>query len=228
MRIIMMALSLMMLPAALGAQEAMRRMTLTGTGIVLVAPDMATINLGVSSFDEKASQAMQQNSSAMARIFKSLKEANIEPRDIQTSQLSLNPRWEHRSNSQPRIIGYEALHTLMVRVRALPSVGSVLDVLTKLGANRINSISFGIQKPRPHQDDARRAAVRDARAKAELYAEAAGIELGQILSLSENGGVQRPQPMARMEMAMAASDAVPIAEGELGIRSNVTIVFEIK
>ncbi len=230
MRIFLIAVMLFISPAMSNAQDALRRMTLTGTGEVFVAPDMATVNLGVSSFHKQASQAMTMNSKSMAKIFNALKGAEIEPRDIQTSSLSLNPQWDRRSNSnnEPRIIGYNAQNTVTVRVRDLGKVGPVLDLLTKLGANRINSISFGIQKPRPHQDEARKRAVKDARIKAELYVEAAGVKLGQIISINENGGVQRPQPMARMEMAAMASDAVPIAEGELGIRSTITIVFELK
>ena len=230
MRILLIAIMVFITPAISTAQDSMRRMTLTGTGEVFVAPDMATINLGVSSFHKQASQAMVMNTQSMAKVFNALKGAEIESRDIQTSSLSLNPQWDRRSNSnnQPRIIGYNAQNTVTVRVRDLSKVGPVLDLLTKLGANRINNISFGIQKPRPHQDEARKRAVKDARIKAELYVQAAGVELGQIISINENGGVQRPQPMARMEMAVMASDAVPIAEGELGIRSNITIVYELK
>ena len=229
MRAIIMVLMLAIAPSFSAAQDIERRITVTGIGEVYVAPDMATISLGVSSFHEKASDAMRINSTAMNKIFTHLKTANIEPRDIQTTQLSLNPRWDRRNNSntQPRIIGYEALNTLTVRVRELESVGTVLDVLTKAGANRINHISFDVQKPRPHKDEARKNAVADARVKAELYAQAAGVELGKVIYINENGGNPQPRTMARMEMAMA-SDAVPVAAGELGLRSTVTIVFEIK
>ena len=229
MRAVIMVLLLVIAPSFSAAQDIERRITVTGIGEVYVAPDMATISLGVSSFHEKASDAMRINSTAMNKIFTHLKTANIESRDIQTAQLSLNPRWDRRNNSntQPHIIGYEALSTLTVRVRDLGSVGTILDVLTKTGANRINHISFGIQKPRPHKDEARNNAVKDARAKAELYTKAAGVELGQVIYINENGGNPQPRTMARMENAMV-SDAVPVAAGELGLRSTVTIVFEIK
>ena len=229
MRAAFLAMILVISPGFASAENAERRMTLTGTGEVFVAPDMATVTLGVRSFDEKASVAMQTNSAAMGQVFEKLKAAGVEARDIQTSQLSLNPRWDHRSNNnQPRIVGYEALNTVTVRVRKLNSVGTVLDVLTKAGANQIHSISFGIQKPRPHRDEARKRAVADAQAKAELYAQAADIKLGQIIRIDENGGVQQPRPMARMAEAAMGASAVPIAEGELGLRANVTIVFEIE
>lgn len=230
MRIIMMVLMLAITPGVLVAQDNERRMTLTGVGEVFVAPDMAVISLGVSSLDPKASDAMRINSAAMNKIFARLKEVGIESRDIQTSQLSLNPRWQQRSsnNNPPRIVGYEALNTVTVRVRDLGAVGAVLDVLTQTGANRINHIGFRVQNPRPHKDEARRLAVADARIKAELYAQAAGVELGQVIQISENSGTAQPRPMARMEMASMAADAVPVAAGEMGLRATVTIVYSLK
>jgi uncharacterized protein YggE len=103
-----------------------------------------------------------------------------------------------------------------------------LDVLTKAGVNQINSISFGIQKPRPLQDEARKRAIADAQSKAKLYAQAAGVNLGHVISINENGAAQNPRPMARTAEAAMMSDAVPVAEGELGLRANVTMVFEIE
>ncbi len=227
MRTFIMVIIVMIMPEFLAAQENERRLTLSGVGEVFVAPDMATVSLGVSSSDKKASEAMRINSAAMTGIFEHLKQAGVEPRDIQTAQLSLNPRWEQKrsNNNPPHIIGYDALNTLTVRVRNLGLVGSVLDVLTQAGANRINHISFGIQKPRPHKDEARRLAVADARAKAELYAQAADVELGQIVQITESVGNPQPRAMARMEMV--AASAVPVAAGELGLRAVVTIVFEL-
>jgi len=229
MRNIIIALILILIPNVSMADEYARSMTLTGVGEVFVAPDMAMITVGVSSFNKNASEAMRANSSDMAVVFEKLKGAGVEARDIQTAQISLNPRWERTtSNNVSRIIGYEAVNTVKARIRALDTVGTVLDVLSQSGANRISQISFGIQKPRPHKDEARRRAVMDARAKAELYAQAAGVELGFVISISENTATAFPQPMARMEMAAMADNAVPVSQGEMGVRTHVTIVYEIK
>ena len=230
MRSFLMIFMILVTSGALTAQETERRMALTGVGQVFVSPDMATVSVGVSSIDEKASVAMRINSAAMNKVFAHLKEAGIEPRDIQTSQLSLNPRWERRNNNNnpPRIVGYEALNTVIVRVRDLGAVGAILDILTQTGANRINQISFGIQKPRPHKDEARRLAVADARTKAELYAQAAGVELGPIISISENGSNPQPRAMARMGVASMEASTVPVAAGEMGLRATVTLVFALE
>lgn len=227
MRFLLMVITIAMFPMLTLADQTKRQMTLTGIGEVFVAPDMATIQLGVSSFDKQASAAMKTNTVAMNAVFGDLKNAGIESKDIQTSQLSLNPRWEHKNNQQPRILGYEAANMVTVRIRDLAIVGTVLDVLTQNGANRINGINFGLQNPRPHQDEARKRAVHDAKSKAQLYADAAGVTLGQINSISEANSSPRPHMMGRMAEAMSA-DAVPIAEGELGLRSNVTIVYGLE
>ncbi len=223
------ALILILIPNLSAAEEIDRRMTLIGVGEVFVVPDMAMVTLGVSNINEKASDAMRANSASMASVYKALKDAGIEARDIQTTQLSLNPRWNRTtSNNVPRITGYEAVNTVKVRVRALDTVGTVLDVLSQAGANRINQISFGIQKPRPHIDEARKRAVADARIKAELYAQASGVELGAVIRISEASAAPLHQNMARMEMAGMADSAVPVSQGEMGVRAHVTIVYEIQ
>lgn len=213
------------LPAFAGESDA--KITVTGQGQVATAPDMATVTLGVSAFDAEASKALKQNSALMTKVFETIKAAGVEPKDIQTSQLNLNPRWERNNgNNQPKIIGYDAVNTVVVRVRDLTDLGIVLDNIATAGANRIQGISFGVQNPRPLVDEARKRAVADAKSKAELYTDAAGVKLGAVLSISETGGGGRPRQMARgMEMAMA--DAVPIAEGEVSLSAQVTIVYAI-
>lgn len=211
------------------AAEQQPQLSVTGEGVVEAAPDMATVSLGVYSEARTADAALAENNRNMAAVLEGLRAAGIAERDLQTSGLSLNPRWDNRSNSnnRPQIVGFMASNQLSVRVRDLGSLGALLDQLVGTGANRLNGVTFGLQDPRPLQDEARAAAVKDAMAKAALYAEAAGVKLGPIQSLSEAGGASpQPMAMARMEMAMA-SDAVPIAAGELSLRAQVSMVFAI-
>ncbi|MCP5072642.1 MAG: SIMPL domain-containing protein [Rhodobacteraceae bacterium] len=200
-----------------------------GRGSAVATPDMATVTLGVSVFERTAAQALRDNSRDMTSVLKLLTEAGVEDRDMQTSQLNLRPRWSNRSSTsnQPEIVGYEASNTVVVRVRKLDELGEILDQIAQAGANRIQSIGFGLQDPHPSQNAARVDAIRDARAKAELYTEAAGVELGAVILISE-AGTSSPRPQfARMEAAMA-SDAVPIARGETEISAQITMVFELK
>ncbi|MEE9429127.1 MAG: SIMPL domain-containing protein, partial [Paracoccaceae bacterium] len=174
-----------------------------------------------------ATAALAENSKNSAVMLAVIEELGVAPRDMQTSGLSLSALWNNRSsgsNERPDIVGYSANSQVTIRVRDLNNLGSILDSVVKSGANGFNGLQFGLQDPVPAQDNARAAAVADAKRKAELYAKAAGISLGPIHTLSEAGS-SSPQPVMLREMAM--SDAVPIAQGEVSMRASVTIVYEI-
>ncbi len=208
--------------------EDSQRITITGEGQVEAAPDMATITLGVSAEAETAKAAMDETSARVAALLQRLGEDGVEARDIQTSDLSLNPVWDHRNDQpeRPRISGFSAANTVTVRVRALDNLGGVLDGVLEVGANTFNGLSFGLQDPQPTLDEARKAAVADARRKAELYAMAAGVTLGGIASIAEDHNQAGPQPMFRMEAAMD-SGSMPVAAGELSIAARVIISWDI-
>ena len=210
------------------ADDVPRQIVVTGEGRIDAAPDLATVTLGVSSDAESARQAIDANSTAMAAVLANLKAAGIADRDLQTSNFSVSPRFDYsRSNGTGEIVGFVAQNTLSVRVRDLSGLGDILDAVADEGANTFQGLSFGLQEPGPVEDEARKAAVAEARRKAVLYAEAAGVTLGPLMTLSEQGGMV-PQPkMMTMQMERAASDAVPIASGELTITSTVTLVYGI-
>lgn len=199
--------------------------TVTGEGTVQVTPDMATIALGVTTDGASAAEAMAANSKALQAVIDRLKSAGIEDRDLQTSNLSLNPNWVgYDAGQTPKIAGYVASNMLSVRVRALDKLGSVLDASITDGANTLNGITFDLAAPRPAQDEARKAAVADAKARAELLAAAAGVKLGKIEAISEAAGYGTPMPMFRDEKSAAA---VPVASGQIGMTASVTITYQI-
>lgn len=223
MRIIV-GLFLCLLAMPVLAQEP-RTITVTGEGRVSVAPDMAILRLGVAREARKASDAMRAASEAAAAVLARVEQAGIAPRDVQTANVSLSPRWDHSKNNAPRVVGYVASNDLTVRVRDLESLGGLMDAVVSDGANQMNGLSFSIAEPRPLQDQARQDAVKDARSKAELLADAAGVVLGPVMTISEGGGMRQPIAMARG--AMMESAAVPIAAGELDVSINVTVIFSI-
>lgn len=214
----------------LRAEESIRTITVSGRGEVTVSPDMATVSLGVETVATTAREAMEANSVSMARIIDAIRGHGIEARDIQTSSLSLNPRWEqirNPSNDAPRIIGYTASNGVTIRVRDLEKVGLVLDAVTRIGANRIHSISFGLQDNSEPMDKARVLAVREAMRKAALYAQAAEVTLGGVVSIEESVSVPRFQGLGgvvRMELAQS----VPVEAGELSLSALVRIVVQIE
>ena len=217
------------LPFAVPAlAEGPATISVTGEGMVSSAPDLATISLGVTTTADTAAAAMSANSASLTAVLDRLKAAGVEPRDMQTSNLTLNPNWvSYDSGSTSKIQGYTASNMLTVQVRALDTLGSVLDSSITDGANTLNGVTFGVAEPRPALDAARKKAVAEAIARATLLVQAAGSELGPIVSITEQSGFSQPQPMFRMEASDAAS-SVPTAGGEVGLTASVTMVFEIK
>lgn len=208
------------------AEERAREIVVSGEGVATTAPDMATVRIGVSRESRLAGEAMRMTSDAMTGVISLLEKEGIAARDVQTKNVILNPRYQRTNDGQPpRVIGYIAAIDLMVRVRDLAALGGVLDAVISEGANSMNGIFFAVADPGPLETEARRAAVSDARAKAEVLAEAAGVALGPVVSIHEGGAAPAPGPVMR-SMAMEES-AVPIAGGEIDVRSQVTIVFEI-
>ena len=218
------ALALLALPLAPLAQAAEARIVVTGEGSVAAPPDLATISLGVTSEAATAADAMAQNSGSLARVLERLRAAGIEPRDIQTSGLSLNPNWEGETQGERKIGGYVASNQLTVRVRKLDGLGAVLDSAVSDGANTLNGVTFGLSDPEPALAEARRQAVAKAEAKARLLADAAGVTLGRVLEIGESGGYQPPMPVYRMD---AAAAPVPMAAGEIETSAQVTLIYEI-
>lgn len=213
----------------LPSQAETSTLTATGHGTSSAAPDTGHIRAGVVTAGQTAAEALAANNALAERIIEALKAAGVEPRDIRTGTLSVNPQYSRNSTSQPdrapQIVGYSVVNEVMVTIRELEIMGQILDRLVQSGANRINSIGFGLEDDRAATDEAQRAAVADARRVAELHAEAAGVKLVRILSITA-GGKQRPGPMPHMEMRAVAAD-VPIEAGETVLSANVTIVWEI-
>jgi uncharacterized protein YggE len=197
--------------------------TVTGTGTVQTPPDLATLMIGVTTQGETAAVALSANSEAVAAVTARLTASGIEARDMQTSNLSINPNWTSiDSSSSPTISGYVATNLLTIRVRDLGGLGSVLDAAVADGANTLNGLTFGMAKPEPALNEARKAAVADARAKAELLVAAAGMKLGRIVTITEGGAWSDPAPMFRESAA-----AVPVQGGELAMTANVTVQYEM-
>jgi uncharacterized protein len=230
MRILNMLAVVSLMAGPAWAEEMKPTISITGEGRVEVAPDMATVTLGVTSEGDTARAALDANNAAIAAVIDRLKAAGIEGRDAQTSGLSLGPRYDYsRTNpdGSQQINGYVASNLVTVRVRALGQVGGVLDAAVTDGANTLNGLSFGLADATEPTDAARGEAVADARRKAELLTAAAGVKLGRILSIAEQGAFLPPVPMPMAEAAFGKAASVPVEAGELEVSAAVTIVFEL-
>lgn len=219
-----------------GAQTAqeprLSTLALTGEGTAIARPDMAAVVVGVTAQSKNAKDAIAENSRLIAAVIAAAKEAGIESRDLQTSRIALNPQYtdsKQTPREARRIVAYEAVNTLTVRVRDLDKLGALLDRLVVSGANDIRSVALSVAKPEPLLDKARAEATKDALRKAELYAEAGNFKIVRLLEINETGA-NIPVPQLRRFSAAAAPAPradVPVEAGEQQFRASVNVVFEI-
>jgi uncharacterized protein len=208
-----------------------RIISLSGHGEVRAVPDMAAISMGIMSSAETARAALDANTKAMTELMANLKAANIEDKDITTANFSVNPRLDYGQNGGqvPKLVGYDVTNQVTVIIQKIDGLGALLDKAVSSGSNQINGISFSVSNPDAAMDEARKLAVKDAMHKAQIYADAASINLGNIMSISEGGGMTEPPVMFNRAKTMAADSApVPIAQGSQVISVDVNITWEIK
>ena len=201
---------------------------LSATGETRVAPNMASISLGVMTEGKNAAEALAANATRMTAVMATLKKAGIAEKDIQTSNLSVNPQYRYVENQAPVLIGYQVSNQVTVVVRDLKKLGAAVDATVNAGANQVNGISFSLSDPSAAENAARETAVRVLSAKADLYARATGYRVLRLVTLSEGGGYlpQPPIPMASMAMR-EAKDSSPVSGGELSVRIDITAVYEV-
>lgn len=223
------------LPSAAAAQQstitqsiAGTRLDVNATGEVTRVPDIAIISAGVVSRSPTASAALQDSAERMQRVLAALKRANVEDRDIQTSNVSLNPEYRYPENQSPQLVGYTASNTVTIRFRDLRNSGKILDALVGQGANQINGPNLVVDKPEAALDEARSKAITNGRARADLYARSLGMRVVRIVSINESGGYYAPPPpapMAVMEMVRASTKIEP---GEQKLQVNLAMTFELQ
>jgi hypothetical protein len=214
--------------SALGSGPALaeqaRTIELIGEASAHAPPDTAFVTFGVTTEAETAAAALAANNAAMRQALDVVKAEGIASRDVQTAGLTLAPRYRSGQNDvEKKIIGYSATNAATVRVRDLAKLGNILDKVVMAGANQIRGIDFDIADRARLMDELRRQAVANVRAKAALYAAAAGVRLGSLVSLTEEG-IPSPQPLRQRAMAAAA---VPVEAGELTLTMRVRLVWNL-
>ncbi len=238
--------------APLGPDSAL--LSLTAEGQSRRTPDLAMFTAGVVTQANTAGEALAQNNRQMEAVRTALRRAGIAERDIQTSSISLQPRYSNpeleaqlrarearqpyippSQPAAPKIIGYEAHNNVQVRVRRLGEMGRIIDTLIAAGANQVHGPSFTLDEPQAALDEARTEAVANARKRAELYARAAGMRVARILTISEGGGYY---PVMQEIMVTGRSAGfggapppppppMPVSPGELMLGVNVSVQFEL-
>ena len=192
---------------------------------------MAHITLGVVAEGDTAKAALDKNTAAMTAVVTTLKGRGLPPKDIQTSNFSVQPRYRQgKSGEQPVINGYQVANTVRIVARDIKMLGPILDDVIQLGSNQVHGIGFEVSRAEDLKDEARKAAVANARHKASLYAQAAGTRVGRVLAITE-AGVEAAQPQPRMyagRAAMASAAPPPIEAGSQRLDAHVTITFALE
>jgi uncharacterized protein len=212
--------------AAEGDKSAERYVSVSATGSVGADPDMATISTGVIVEADTAKDALARNSTIMAKLIDGLKALGIAAKDIQTTAVNVEPRYVQAKDGRPSTIsGYRVVNQVRLTVREVKRLGEMLDSAITLGANQINGVSFDVSNAETLRDEARKQAIANAKRRAELYATAAGAQLGSVLTISEDvSSGPRPMPMARATMA----GSLPIEAGTRTLTVEVNVTYALR
>lgn len=222
-------------PALAAGNNGPGTISMSGKGEVSAPPDTAFITSGVTTQDKTARAALDANTTAMSALLGTLKAAKIDPKDIQTTSFSVSPQYIYNNKPDadgythpPRISGYQVQNSVNVKVRKLDDLGAILDAMVSVGANAVSGVSFSVEDPTTLLTEARKAAFEDAKNKATTYANAAGVNLGKIVSISENANYA-PRPFAPKMMAARIDAApVPVEAGQLSYDVSVAVKWTLR
>lgn len=209
--------------APVHARAADKSITVTGDANVAVAPDTALMRIGVTSQGKTAHEASAANSKQMTSVLAAIRDTGIPDRDVQTSRLSLQPQYDPNKSGTARLLGFQVTNQVTIKVRDTDKLPTILDRAIAAGANEMSGIEFVVSEQSKLLDQARDDAIVDARRKAELYAKAAGVKLGRVLTIAEEGS----SPPARPVMQAMRAGAVPVSPGEQNLRASVTVSYEL-
>ena len=233
MKIFSLTLLIVMMICATTFAEEIRPpiISVSGEGMVEATPDRATISVGVITRAKNPSAVQAANAQAATSVINSIVALGIERKNISTGNYNFNPTYRRYDNGKNEIDGYEATNSVTIIVDDLNLVGKIIDTALSHGANRVDSLNFGLRNKNSYQDEALRLAVLDARRKAEVAASALGKSILGVRSVSINSNrVESPRnyKMARsMAMDEAADFETPIESGTLQCSASVHVEFEI-
>lgn len=216
-------------PQQQDANPPLRTITVNGSGQVTLAPDVAYVYIGVNSQSENVGDALTENNTKAEAIANALKELGIDTKDIQTSSFNIYPQQQYGPNGEVTKTVFNVDNTVYVTVRDLQSLGKLLDVVVRSGANTINGITFDVLDKAKATSDARKLAIDSARSQAEEIAQVAGVTLGDLQSIIvSSSNSNPPTPMYDAKVANAGAAQVPVSAGQMVIRVEVNTVYTIR
>lgn len=222
-------LSLMALPtfAQDNAAPLPGTIRVSGTGIVTTAPDTATVIVGVTVIDSNLKTAYAQANDQVAAIIQAVQDAGVAVEDIRTFGLNIYQDSSYppmEGQTETPILRYNVSNQVSVKVRDIATVADVINAAVDAGANNLFGLEFRVDNIKTNETEARKLALEDARVKAAELAAAAGVELGEIVSISEFAGGMPYNSNVRMDMGGSAV----IQPGQQEITAMLDVTFEIK
>ncbi len=227
------------LSAQLRNKNPKNTISVSAEGKVQAVPDLATVNLGVLTQGSSPAKVQEDNTLKVNKIIDYIKQQGIGKDEISTSQFNIYPQYDY-SNGRNNIIGYQLNQTITVKVKGVDKttdvLGKILQGAVNEGANEINGVSLGFDDPDNLRQEARKQAIEKAKAKAQDLAQAAGLRLGKVVSVSESGMGGYPTPMyaeygmgyGGMDSAQVKAAAPNVEPGSQDVIANMTVVFEVK
>lgn len=208
------------------SEPPVRTITVSGTGMITLTPDVAYVYIGVQTQDASATKAMDENNTRAQEVIEAIKSFGIKPEDIKTTNFSIYPQPIYDEDYKQVGVTYVVNNTVYVTVRDLTKLGELLDASFRAGANTIQSLSFDVADKTAAISQARLAAVENARRQAEELAKAVGVEIGAVQTITYSDTT--PSPIYYARPVAKAETSVPIEAGSMQIVTTVTIVYEIK
>jgi len=209
-------------------QKQIPSVNVSGEGKVKVAPDQASISISIETKGTKADDVKRDNDKKMDAVLKFIKSSNIAKEDYQTQRVSLNPNYDYEKKKH----NYIATQTVQILLKDLSKYDVLMEGLVNEGINRIDNVEFKSSKMKELQSDARKLAVKEAKAKAEDFVSVLGQKVGKALLISDNSQSYIPQPrMYAMKSSMAMDESAPretLAIGEIEITANVSVNFVLE
>ncbi len=203
--------------------------TVSGTGRVAVAPDVADLQLGVSIVRRTVAIARAEAATTMAAILAAVDAAGVPRQDVRTTTLSVQPRYDYRDNRPPTLTGYELTNGASIAIRDLARLGEVIDGTLEAGATSMDRLAFRVADPEPAERQARVLAMAMARSRADVLAESAGLSIVGVSDVVEGGAAPPPWPRMKAERMMVAADAAtPVEAGETEVTVTVTVTFRTR
>ena len=224
-------LILMTICATTFAEENPPTISVSGEGVVEAQPDRAIISVGVVTREKNPSAVQSSNARAASNVINAIVALGIERKNISTGNYNFSPTYRHRDDGRSELDGYEATNSVTVIVDDLNLVGKVIDAALSHGANRVDSLNFGLRDKTAYQDEALRLAILDARRKAQVAASALGKSIVSVRNVSINSSSVSAPRSYKLARSTAMEDSVnvdtPIESGTLQCSASVHVEFEI-